>query len=64
LVEAVVRGRHLEHEHRLLDLARLHWLKTRAREDFQGLLSANPFRRLTLDNGGAAPSETGSYGRV
>jgi transposase len=35
-------------EHRLLDLAPFHWNKTRALDDVQALLDANPFRRLTL----------------
>jgi transposase len=38
-------------EHRLLELAPLNWAKTRAREDVQALLDANPFRKLTLDTG-------------
>jgi transposase len=36
-------------EHRLLDLAPLHWSKTRERGDVRKLLDDNPFRRLTLD---------------
>src|SRR5579863_2340538 len=39
-------------EHRLLDLAPFHWNKTRALDDVQALLDANPFRRLTLDTRG------------
>jgi transposase len=36
-------------EHRLLDLAPLHWNKTRARDDVRERLDDHPFRRLTLD---------------
>lgn len=36
-------------EHRMLDLAPLHWNETRERDDVRQLLHANPFRRLTLD---------------
>ena len=35
--------------HELLDLAPLRWKRTVEREDVRALLSANPFRRLTLD---------------
>ncbi len=41
-------------EHRMLDLAPVHWTKTREQDDVRALLDANPFRRLTLDNGAAA----------
>ena len=39
-------------EHRLLDLAPMNWNETRARDDVQALLDANPFRKLTLDTRG------------
>jgi hypothetical protein len=35
-------------EHRLLELAPIHWNATRARDDVRVLLDANTFRRLTL----------------
>jgi hypothetical protein len=35
--------------HRMLDLAPVAWSETRARDDVQALLDANPFRRLTLE---------------
>lgn len=39
-------------EHRLLELAPVHWNHTRGLPDVQGLLDQNPFRRLTLDTRG------------
>jgi hypothetical protein len=39
-------------EHRLLELAPVTWNETRARDDVQALLDANPFRKLTLDTRG------------
>ena len=36
-------------EHSLLELAPLHWNKTRERDDIKQRLAANPFRCLTLD---------------
>jgi hypothetical protein len=44
-------------EHRLLDLAPFYWNKTRAIDDVQVLLDANPFRRLTLDMRGGCPGD-------
>jgi hypothetical protein len=41
-------------EHRMLELAPLHWNTTRDQDDVRALLDANRFRRLTLDNGGPA----------
>jgi transposase len=38
-------------EHRLLELAPLHWAKTRELKDVQQRLGENRFRRLTLDTG-------------
>ena len=35
-------------EHRLLELAPVHWSATRERDDVRRLLDQNPFRRLTL----------------
>ncbi len=36
-------------EHRLLDLAPVHWNETSARDDVRALLDENRFRRVTLD---------------
>jgi hypothetical protein len=43
-------------EHRLLELAPVHWAKTRESDDVHKLLDANRFRRLTLDNGASKPA--------
>ena len=37
----------------MLDLAPVAWSETRARDNVQALLDANPFRKLTLDTRGA-----------
>jgi transposase len=43
-------------EHRLLELAPVHWAKTRECDNVHKLLDANRFRRLTLDNGASKPA--------
>jgi transposase len=38
-------------KHRLLELAPAHWKETSQRPEVQALLTANPYRRVTLDRG-------------